>query len=50
MQIFLIRHGQKETNQNNPSLTALGQKQAQKTADYFSEIQIDNLLNLSPTN
>jgi len=44
MQIFLIRHGQKATNQSDPPLTTLGQKQAQKTANCFSGVQIDRLI------
>lgn len=43
MLIYLIRHGQKEKLKENPPLTKLGLKQAQKTAEYFKNIKINKI-------
>jgi len=43
MIIYLIRHGKKEKLKKNPSLTKLGLKQAQKTAEYFKSIKINKI-------
>ena len=43
MIIYLIRHAEKEKNKKNPPLTDLGKIQAQKTAEYFKSIKIDNI-------
>ena len=43
MLIYLIRHAEKEKLSTDPPLTKLGQEQAQKTAEYFKDIQIDKI-------
>jgi len=43
MQIYLIRHAEKERIQTDPPLTKLGQEQAQKTAEYFKDIKINKI-------
>jgi len=43
MIIYLIRHGDKEKLKENPPLTELGLKQAQKTAEYFKNIKINKI-------
>jgi broad specificity phosphatase PhoE len=43
MLIYLIRHAEKERLRIDPPLTYLGQKQSQKTAEYFKDIPIDKI-------
>lgn len=43
MLIYLIRHGEKEKLKENPLLTKLGLKQAQKTAEYFKNIKVKKI-------
>lgn len=44
MNIFLIRHGEKQQFAGNPPLTDLGWRQAQASADYFSEVPLQKIL------
>jgi len=44
MNIYLVRHGEKEQNPKNPSLTSNGKIQAQKTANFFSNSKIDKII------
>lgn len=43
MLIYLIRHAEKEKLKFDPPITKLGEEQAQKTAEYFKDIQIDKI-------
>ncbi|MEN8253643.1 MAG: histidine phosphatase family protein [Patescibacteria group bacterium] len=47
--IHLIRHGQKQLNLDNPSLTKLGIEQAKQTGKYFSQFPINQII-ASPQN
>jgi len=41
---YIVRHGDKQKIQNNPGLTDLGVKQAQSTANYFLNKNIQQIL------
>lgn len=49
MQIYLIRHGQKEDLPSNPNLTPLGYKQAEETGKYLAKFPITKVI-ASPLN
>lgn len=44
MNIFLIRHGEKESTPGNPNLTELGKQQAKETGDFLRQWQIDSVI------
>lgn len=43
MNIYLIRHGEKESSKDNPSLTPTGIEQAQKTAKHLTKYPITHI-------
>lgn len=48
MNIYLIRHGEKDLKKGNPGLTEAGIKQAQKLGEHFKNFSIDHFIS-SPT-
>jgi broad specificity phosphatase PhoE len=44
MNIFLVRHGQKERNLSDPGLTDLGKKQAREVGNFLKDISFDSIL------
>lgn len=44
MLIYLVRHGQKNSNPNDPGLTNLGIKQARQTGKFFKDKKIGKIL------